>query len=94
MTNRLIGDIVITVKTKGTDKSGRETIMATVNFAANGFATAPVVYYLHSEHYEALFSKEKHGFHVPLILNEVGGIFYAPLAQLGGAQGIKDIPDF
>ena len=28
--------------------------MATVNFAANGFA-----YYLHSEHYEALFSKEK-----------------------------------
>ncbi len=59
MTNRLIGDIVITVKTKGTDKSGKETIMATVNFAANGFATAPVVYYLHSEHYEALFSKEK-----------------------------------
>ena len=33
--------------------------MATVNFAANGFATTPVVYYLHSEHYEALFSKEK-----------------------------------
>ena len=59
MTNRLIGDIVVTVKTKGTDKSGKETIMATVNFAANGFATAPVVYYLHSEHYEALFSKEK-----------------------------------
>ncbi len=28
--------------------------MATVNFA-----TTPVVYYLHSEHYEALFSKEK-----------------------------------
>ena len=28
--------------------------MATVNFAANVFA-----YYLHSEHYEALFSKEK-----------------------------------
>ncbi len=28
--------------------------MATVNFAANSFA-----YYLHSEHYEALFSKEK-----------------------------------
>ena len=25
----------------------------------------------------------EHGFHVPLILNEVGGIFYAPLAQLG-----------
>ena len=59
MTNRLIGDIVVTVKTKGTDKSGKETIMATVNFAANGFATTPVVYYLHSEHYEALFSKEK-----------------------------------
>lgn len=28
--------------------------MATVNFAAIGFA-----YYLHSEHYEALFGKEK-----------------------------------
>ena len=25
----------------------------------------------------------EHGFHVPLILNEVGGIFYAPLAQMG-----------
>ena len=24
-----------------------------------------------------------HSFHVPLILIEVGGIFYAPLAQLG-----------
>ena len=33
--------------------------MATVNFATNGFATTPVVYYLQSEHYEALFSKEK-----------------------------------
>ena len=33
--------------------------MATVNFAANGFATTSVVYYLHSEHYEALLSKEK-----------------------------------
>ena len=33
--------------------------MATVNFAENGFATTLVVYYLHSEHYEALFSKEK-----------------------------------
>lgn len=33
--------------------------MVTINFAANGFATTPVVYYLHSEHYEALFSKEK-----------------------------------
>ncbi len=28
--------------------------MATVNFAAKAFA-----YYLHSEHYEALFSKEE-----------------------------------
>ncbi len=54
MTNGLIGDIVVTVNKKRTDKSGKETIMATVNFAANGFA-----YYLHSEHYEALFSKEK-----------------------------------
>ena len=36
----------------------------------------------------------EHRFQVPLILNEVGGIFYVPLAQLGGAQGIKDIPDF
>ena len=25
----------------------------------------------------------EHGFQVPLILNEVGGIFYAPLAQMG-----------
>ncbi len=39
-------------------------------------------------------SEIEHGFQVPLILNEVGGIFYVPLAQLGGAQGIKDIPDF
>ena len=35
-----------------------------------------------------------HRFQVPLILNEVGGIFYAPLAQMGGAQGIEGIPDF
>ena len=28
-------------------------------------------------------SEIDHSFHVPLILNEVGGIFYAPLAQLG-----------
>ncbi len=35
-----------------------------------------------------------HRFQVPLILNEVGGIFYVPLAQMGGAQGIKNIPDF
>ena len=54
MTNGLNGDIVVTVNKKRTDKSGKETIMATVNFAANCFA-----YYLHSEHYEALFSKEK-----------------------------------
>ena len=54
MTNGLNGDIVVTVNKKRTDKSGKETIMATVNFA-----TTPVVYYLHSEHYEALFSKEK-----------------------------------
>ena len=54
MTNGLIGDIVVTVNKKRTDKSGKETIMATVNFATNAFA-----YYLHSEHYEALFSKEK-----------------------------------
>ena len=54
MTNGLNGDIVVTVNKKRTDKSGKETIMVTVNFAANGFA-----YYLHSEHYEALFSKEK-----------------------------------
>ena len=36
----------------------------------------------------------EHGFHVPLILNEVGGTFYVPLAQLGEAQGIESIPDF
>ncbi|MCI9560121.1 MAG: hypothetical protein HFG52_12990 [Lachnospiraceae bacterium] len=54
MTNGLIGDIVVTVNKKRTDTSGKETIMATVNFATNAFA-----YYLHSEHYEALFSKEK-----------------------------------
>ena len=29
----------------------------------------------------------EHGFHVPLILNEVGGIFYVPLAQLGEPKG-------
>lgn len=55
MTNRRIGVIVITVrKQSGPGESRKEKIMATVNFAANGFA-----YYLHSEHYEALFSKEK-----------------------------------
>ena len=55
MTKRKIGVIVVTVrKQSGPDESRKEKIMATVNFAANGFA-----YYLHSEHYEALFSKEK-----------------------------------
>ncbi len=54
MTNGLNGDIVVTVNKKRTDKSRKEKIMATVNFAAKAFA-----YYLHSEHYEALFSKEK-----------------------------------
>ena len=60
MTNRRIGVIVVTVrKRSGPDESRKEKIMATVNFAANSFATTSVVYYLHSEHYEALFSKEK-----------------------------------
>ena len=65
MTKRKIGVIVVTVrKQSGPDESRKEKIMATVNFAANGFvansfATTLVVYYLHSEHYEALFSKEK-----------------------------------
>ena len=55
MTKQEIGVIVVTVrKQSGPDESRKEKIMATVNFAANGFA-----YYLHSEHYEALFSKEK-----------------------------------
>ena len=60
MTNRRIGVIVVTVrKRSGPDESRKEKIMTTVNFAANGFATTLVVYYLHSKHYEALFSKEK-----------------------------------
>lgn len=55
MTKQRIGVIIVTVrKQSGPDESRKEKIMATVNFAANGFA-----YYLHSEHYEALFSKEK-----------------------------------
>ena len=55
MTKRKIGVIVVTVrKRSGPDESRKEKIMATVNFA-----TALAVYYLHSEHYEALFSKEK-----------------------------------
>ncbi len=65
MTKRKIGVIVVTVrKESGLNESRKEMIMATVNFAANGFATNSfattlVVYYLHSEHYETLFSKEK-----------------------------------
>ena len=70
MTKRKIGVIVVTVrKQSGPDESGKEKIMATVNFAANGFvansfaangfAANGFAYYLHSEHYEALFSKEK-----------------------------------
>ena len=55
MTKREIGVIVVTVrKQSGPDESRKEKIMVTVNFAATS-----VVYYLHSEHYEALFSKEK-----------------------------------
>lgn len=55
MTNRRIGVIVIIVrKQSGPDESRKEKIMTTVNFA-----TTLAVYYLHSEHYEALFSKEK-----------------------------------
>lgn len=53
MTNSKIGGIVTTVE-KGTKKSRKGTIMATVDFAVNAF-----VYYQHSEHNEALFSKEK-----------------------------------
>ena len=55
MTKQKIGVIMVTArKQSGPDESRKEKIMTTVNFAANGFA-----YYLHSEHYEALFSKEK-----------------------------------
>ena len=65
MTKREIGVIVVTVrKQSGPDESRKEKIMATVNFAANdfvanSFAANGFAYYLHSEHYEALFSKEK-----------------------------------
>ena len=60
MTKREIGVIVVTVrKQSGPDGFRKEKIMATVNFAANSFATTLVVYYLHSEHYGTLFSKEK-----------------------------------
>ena len=54
MTKQKIGVIMVTVrKQSGPDGSRKEKIMATVNFAANGFA-----YYLHSEHYETLLGKE------------------------------------
>lgn len=65
MTKWKIGVIVVTVrKQSGPDESRKEKIMATVNFAANdfvanSFAANGFAYYLHSEHYEALFSKEK-----------------------------------
>ena len=60
MTKQKIGVIMVTVrKQSGSDESRKEKIMATVNFAANGFAANGFAYYLHSEHYEALFSKEK-----------------------------------
>ena len=54
MTNGRINVIVIIIQNKTNGEFRKEKIMTTVNFAANGFA-----YYLHSEHYEALFSKEK-----------------------------------
>ena len=65
MTKWKIGVIVVAVrKQSGPDESRKEKIMATVNFAANdfvanSFAANGFAYYLHSEHYEALFSKEK-----------------------------------
>ena len=60
MTKREIGVIVVIVrKQSGPDESRKEKIMATVNFATTLVVTTLVVYYLHSEHYEALFSKEK-----------------------------------
>ena len=55
MTNERIGVIVVTVrKESGHNKSRKEKIMTTVNFAADARA-----YYLNSEHYETLYSKEK-----------------------------------
>jgi len=44
-------------KQSGPIWSRKETAMTTANFVINGFTS--VAYYLHSEHYEALFSKEK-----------------------------------
>ena len=58
MTNGLTSDILVT-KQSGRVRPREETIMATVNFAANGVATILVVYYLHGEHYETLFSKKE-----------------------------------
>ena len=54
MTNGRINVIVIIIQNKTNGEFRKEKIMATVNFTTNGFE-----YYLHSEHYEALFSKEK-----------------------------------
>ena len=60
MIKQEISVIVVTVRKQSKlDESRKEKIMATVNFAANLFAPTLVVYYLHSEHYKALFSKEK-----------------------------------
>ena len=46
-------------KQSGPIRPRKETAMTTANFAINGFAATSVAYYLHSEHYETLFSKEK-----------------------------------
>ena len=54
MTNGRINVIVIIIQNKTNGEFRKEKIMATVNFTTNGFE-----YYLHSEHYEALFSEEK-----------------------------------
>lgn len=54
MTNGRINVIVIIIQNKTNGEFRKEKIMTTVNFTTNGFE-----YYLHSEHYEALFSEEK-----------------------------------
>ncbi len=54
MTNGKINVIVIVIQNKANREFRKEKIMTTVNFTTNGFE-----YYLHSEHYEALFSEEK-----------------------------------
>ena len=65
MTNERISVIVVTVRREsGHNKSRKEKIMATVNFAtdarvANGFAAIVIASYLNSEHYETLYSKVK-----------------------------------